>query len=155
MCIRNGALALYKRPDSLEEDLMTKGLQIDPIKCTSCLQCELACSNHHEGVFNPALSRIKVFEFEHGRRSIPYTCTQCDEAWCLKACPTDAISINEKTGAKVVNDDQCVGCKVCTIACPYGTINYRAATGKVVKCDLCSGAPACASACPTDAIVYA
>ena len=155
MRVHSGALALYKCPDSLEEDLMTKGLQIDPDKCTSCLQCEMACSNHHEGVFNPALSRIKVFEFEHGRRSIPYTCTQCEEAWCLKACPTNAISINQETGAKVVDDATCVGCKVCTIACPYGTINYRAATGKVVKCDLCSGAPACASACPTDAIVYA
>lgn len=134
---------------------MAKALQIDPSKCTSCLQCELACSNQHEGVFNTALSRIKVFEFEHGRRSIPYTCTQCEEAWCLKACPTNAISIDQNTGAKVVNDATCVGCKVCTIACPYGTINFRSATGKVVKCDLCSGAPACASACPTEAIVYA
>jgi hypothetical protein len=28
------------------------------------------------------------------------------------------------TGAKVVLDAVCVGCKVCTIACPFGTINY-------------------------------
>jgi Fe-S-cluster-containing hydrogenase component 2 len=42
-----------------------------------------------------------------------------------------------------------VGCKVCTIACPFGTINYVAETGKVQKCDLCGGEPACADACPT------
>ena len=46
---------------------MWKALLIDPDKCTSCLQCEMACSFEHEGTFNPAKSRIKIFEFEHGR----------------------------------------------------------------------------------------
>ena len=133
---------------------MQKALLIDPEKCTSCLQCELACSFEQEGVFNPAKSRIKVFEFEHGLKAIPYTCTQCSEAWCLHACPVEAITINEATGAKEVNPNTCVGCKVCTIACPFGTINYNADSGKVIKCDLCSGDPACAKACPTDAITY-
>ena len=58
------------------------------------------------------------------------------------------------TGAKVVNESTCVGCKVCTIACPFGTINYVADTGKVQKCDLCGGEPACADACPTGAITF-
>jgi Fe-S-cluster-containing hydrogenase component 2 len=53
-----------------------------------------------------------------------------------------------------VFEDTCVGCKVCTIACPFGTINYVADTGKVQKCDLCDGDPACVTACPTDAITY-
>jgi Fe-S-cluster-containing hydrogenase component 2 len=66
----------------------------------------------------------------------------------------EAITRNASTGAKVVNDDLCVGCKVCTIACPFGTINYLARTGKVQKCDLCDGEPACAAACPTGAITY-
>lgn len=121
---------------------------------TSCLQCEMACSYENEGQFNPARSRIKVFEFEHGKRSIPYTCTQCEEAWCMKACPTDAISINAELGTKMVDDDKCVGCKVCTMACPCGTINYNSATGKVTKCDLCDGKPACVDTCPTGAITY-
>ena len=51
-------------------------------------------------------------------------------------------------------DDVCVGCKVCTIACPFGTVNYNADTGKVIKCDLCGGDPECAKACPTGAITY-
>ena len=66
---------------------MTKALQMIPEKCTSCLLCEMACSLEKEGLFNPAKSRIKVFEFEHGKTSVPYTCTQCEEAWCLHACP--------------------------------------------------------------------
>jgi len=132
---------------------MQRSLHIDPEKCTGCLQCELACSYDNEGVFNPSKSRIKVFKFEDEGRFIPYTCTQCDEAWCMRACPVDAISV-DATGAKVVSDSLCVGCKVCTIACPFGTINYNADTGKVIKCDLCEGDPACATACPTDAITY-
>ena len=58
------------------------------------------------------------------------------------------------TGAKVVLEATCVGCKVCTIACPFGTINYMADVGKVQKCDLCGGHPECAKACPTGAITY-
>ena len=133
---------------------MWKSLHIDPAKCTGCLQCEMACSYEHTGVMNPADSLIKVFNFEHEGRKVPYTCTQCAEAWCLNACPVDAIRIDRSTGAKLVFVDTCVGCKVCTIACPFGTVNYNQATGKVQKCDLCGGDPACAKACPTGAITY-
>ena len=47
----------------------------------------------------------------------PYTCTQCAEAWCMVACPVKAITVSA-VGAKVVLDEVCVGCKLCTIACP-------------------------------------
>ena len=133
---------------------MQRSLLISPDKCTGCLQCEMACSFEHEGVFNPARSRIKVFIFDHEGRYVPYTCTQCAEAWCLNACPTDAIKVNKVTGAKEVDDGLCVGCKVCTVSCPFGTINYNQLSGKVMKCDLCGGDPACATACPTQAITY-
>jgi len=72
----------------------------------------------------------------------------------MQACPVDAITVFDATGAKVVSDALCVGCKVCTIACPFGTVNYNPASGKVIKCDLCGGDPACAKACPTGAITY-
>ncbi|MGA2080010.1 MAG: 4Fe-4S dicluster domain-containing protein [Holophaga sp.] len=133
---------------------MHKSLKLDPNKCTGCLQCEMACAYKHHRTFNTAKARIKVFSFEHEGRKVPYTCTQCDEAWCMHACPTEAIRCDAKTGAKVVHEDLCVGCKVCTIACPFGTVNYLPRTGKVQKCDLCEGEPACAAACPTGAITY-
>jgi len=72
----------------------------------------------------------------------------------MLACPVDAIQLDPATAAKIVLEPACVGCKVCTIACPFGTINYVAQTGKVQKCDLCDGKPACAAACPTGAITY-
>lgn len=133
---------------------MQRSLNIDPGKCTGCRQCEMACSYENEGVFNPSKSRIRVFTFDAEARFVPYTCTQCAEAWCMQACPVDAIKVNALTGAKEVLNELCVGCKVCTIACPFGTINYNASSGKVMKCDLCQGSPACASACPTQAITY-
>ena len=133
---------------------MQRSLNIDPVKCTGCLQCELACSYENEAVFNPAKSRIRVFTFHQEGRFVPYTCTQCSEAWCMQACPVDAIVLNRVTGAKEVVEARCVGCKVCTIACPFGTVNYNQSTGKVIKCDLCGGDPACAAACPTAAITY-
>ena len=133
---------------------MLKSLQIEPEKCTGCLQCELACSYQATGKFNPAKSRIRVFTFHEEGRFVPYTCTQCAEAWCLHTCPVEAITLNAATGAKEIATDRCVGCKVCTIACPFGTVNYDPDTHKVSKCDLCGGDPECARACPTNAIVY-
>ncbi|MCW8953104.1 MAG: 4Fe-4S dicluster domain-containing protein [Rhodospirillales bacterium] len=133
---------------------MHKSLVINAADCTGCQQCEMACSYVKTGAFNPSKSRIKVFKFDGGARSVPFTCTQCAEAWCMRACPVEAIVINDGTGAKEVKNDVCVGCKVCTIACPFGTINYVMETGKVAKCDLCGGDPACVKACPTPALKY-
>jgi Fe-S-cluster-containing hydrogenase component 2 len=141
-------------PTPLGAHNMQKILHINPDKCTGCMQCEMACSFENYGTFATAKSRIKVFDFHHTGKKVPYTCTQCDEAWCLHACPVEAITVDRATGAKVVNESTCVGCKVCTIACPFGTINYVEETGKVQKCDLCGGDPACATACPTGAITF-
>ena len=133
---------------------MQKSLLIVAAECTGCSQCELACSYAKEGAFNAAKSRIRIFDFADRGRHVPYTCTQCAEAWCMKVCPVDAISTDAGTGAKIVSPELCVGCKVCTIVCPFGTINYQQDTGKVVKCDLCGGKPSCVEICPTDAIQY-
>ena len=133
---------------------MAKSLQFIIEKCTGCHQCELACAGVNEGAFTPDKSRIRIFLFPEQSKNVPYTCIQCAEAWCLHACPVDAIWENRETGAKVLEESQCVGCKVCTIACPYGTVVYHPTTGKVVKCDLCGGDPACVTSCPTGAILF-
>jgi Fe-S-cluster-containing hydrogenase component 2 len=104
-------------------------------------------------MFQPAKSVIRISPFEGHTSYAPYTCTQCEEAWCMVACPVEAISISP-VGAKVILDDRCVGCKLCTIACPYGTVFYNSDTEKAIKCNLCDGSPACAEACPTQAIEY-
>ncbi|MBI3075450.1 MAG: 4Fe-4S dicluster domain-containing protein [Deltaproteobacteria bacterium] len=130
-------------------------LRIHPEKCTGCMQCELACSYVQTGTFQPARSVIRVKVFDEHAGFSPYTCFQCNEAWCMTACPVNAIAINRDTRAKVVLDQACVGCGLCAIACPFGTVFYNPDTHKAFKCNLCNGDPACAHACPTGAIEYA
>src|SRR5438132_7005582 len=72
----------------------------------------------------------------------------------MMACPVNAIAIDPGTGAKVVLDKVCVGCHLCTIACPFGTVFTLPGTDKASKCNLCGGEPACATACPTAAIEW-
>lgn len=133
---------------------MHKALVMIAENCTNCSQCEMMCSYELTGAFNAPKSRINIFSFETPDHNVPFTCIQCEEAWCMHACPVQAITEDPITGAKIVSEDRCVGCKVCTIACPYGTINYDFDSGKVTKCDLCGGEPACAKVCPQDAIHF-
>ena len=133
---------------------MVKMLNIVPQKCTGCMQCELACSWVQTGTFQPSRSLIRVNVFDEEASYAPYTCLQCDEAWCMTACPVNAIGVDSATGAKVVSDDLCIGCHLCTIACPFGTVYTLPHTDKAAKCNLCGGDPACATACPTDAIEW-
>lgn len=133
---------------------MTKILNIVPERCTGCMQCELACSWVQTGTFAPSQSLIRVQVFDEQASYAPYTCLQCDEAWCMSACPVNAIAIDDRTGAKVVIDKLCIGCHLCTIACPFGTVFTTPKTDKATKCNLCGGQPACAIACPTAAIEF-
>ena len=139
---------------------MAKFLRIFPNKCTGCMQCELACSWVQTGTIQPSRSLIRVNVFDEEASYAPYTCLQCAEAWCMNACPVNAIAVDEDTGAKVILSSVCIGCHLCTLACPYGTVftlpaTEESAEGKAAKCDLCGGRPACLVACPTGAIELA
>jgi len=133
--------------------VMRKILMISPEKCTGCRTCELACSFVKTEVFNPKVSRITVFAFDEAAVSVPMTCMQCDTPYCMKVCPTSAISKTED-GVVKVNGEKCIGCKLCIAACPLGNITLSTVEGKIVKCDLCGGEPKCVEFCPTGAIEF-
>jgi Fe-S-cluster-containing hydrogenase component 2 len=105
------------------------------------------------GSFQPAASLIRVNIFDEQASYAPYSCVQCPEAWCMNVCPVNAITV-DRTGAKVVIDAACIGCHLCTIACPFGTVWTRLSDGVASKCNLCGGQPACAVSCPTRAIEF-
>lgn len=133
---------------------MEKLLLFNPSKCTGCKTCEMACSLTQTGVCNPASSRRRTISFDEEILDVPMQCQQCDDPACQNVCPADAIHLDEQTGAKIINNNKCIGCKMCMIACPFGAVSVDPLTKKVVKCDLCVGDPACAKFCPTGAIEY-
>jgi anaerobic carbon-monoxide dehydrogenase iron sulfur subunit len=131
-----------------------KTLRPNPELCTGCHLCLLGCSFQHEDVFSEALARLKVRADEARWRFEPVVCRQCGDAPCLASCPVAAITRDPATGAVLLDDAACIGCKACVLACPFDVISFNERTGLVQLCDLCTGAPACASTCPHGAITY-
>jgi carbon-monoxide dehydrogenase iron sulfur subunit len=132
-----------------------KVLIIDYEKCTGCRECELVCAVQHEGVSNPARSRIKVIKREWEGIYIPVTCQQCETAPCLEACPMKAIYRDQELDRVMVNQDKCIGCRTCVSICPFGAMAFNGLTRQVMKCDFCDGDPQCVRFCETKAIRYA
>lgn len=131
---------------------MEKVLLISPEKCIGCGSCEMACSIEKEGEFRPALSRISVHRFEGGQ-NVPMACLQCEDAACMAACKTGALSRNGQ-GVVAVDKAKCIGCRMCVMACPFGNIGYNRVSRASFKCDQCGGDPECVKWCPTQALEF-
>ena len=133
---------------------MDKVLVIDPDSCTGCKVCEFVCSLSHEGEINPMKSRVQIISWEDEGVDIPVVCQQCEDPPWEKVCPVDAISRDQQTGAMVIDEKTCIGCRMCVNACPFGAMTVKPDTRKVVKCDLCSGDPLCVEFCAAHALQY-
>ncbi len=133
---------------------MGKVLMLDFQKCTGCRTCELVCSVKHEGAANPSKSRIKIVKWEWEGRYVPMSCQQCIEAPCMQVCPVRAITRDENLNRVQVDQDICIGCRMCVATCPFGAMGFNVDTRKVFKCDFCDGDPQCARFCETKAAQY-
>jgi len=133
---------------------MAKVLMIDYEKCTGCRLCEMVCSVKHEGVSNPARSRIKIVKWEWEGRYVPMGCQQCESAPCMAVCPVKAISRDEEMGRVEIDYDVCIGCRMCVAICPFGGMGFDTLASKVIKCDFCDGDPQCVRFCEPGAIQY-
>jgi Fe-S-cluster-containing hydrogenase component 2 len=122
-------------------------------RCIACGKCELACAFAHGAPGRPAQSRIHIAR-RGPEQGIPVVCLQCDQAACVKACPTQALARNERTGAIDMLRERCVRCRVCVAACPFGNLSWDEGHRCVQKCDLCQGDPKCVPFCPTRALEY-
>lgn len=126
---------------------------ISPEKCIGCRTCELICSFDKNNEFNPKHAAVSVIAYDEAAVAVPMMCMQCEDPSCMKVCPVSAIDRVE-TGAVVIDDKKCIGCKMCLSACPIGNISYNAKEKKLVKCNLCEGDPNCAKFCLSGAIQF-
>jgi len=129
-------------------------LVVDVGKCTACMVCKLACSFVHEGAFVPRLSRIRVERCLDRGLNAPVVCVNCDDAACVKRCPTGALTIDREAEVVRLRDEECIGCGECVEACPFGAISLRGEGETACKCDLCDGRPACVESCIYGALKY-
>lgn len=99
--------------------LIESGVSTDQIECEYLF---------HRGHKNPS-SVVEVAEFAT-------YCRQCKDAFCIDACPKDALEHLESGVIKRWNM-RCVGCKSCVIACPFGTIFPEVINYISSNCDFC------------------
>ncbi len=59
-----------------------------------------------------------------GRWYLPVQCYHCDNAPCVKVCPTGA-TYKDKDGLVLMDYDRCVGCRLCVVACPYSSRRFN------------------------------
>lgn len=158
------------------------GLVIDLDTCVGCHACAVNCKEWNTGGHSAPLTdlepygdsplgvwfnRVHTFEAGDGAAGrtvhFPKSCLHCDEPACVTVCPTGASYKRGEDGIVLVNADTCIGCKLCSWACPYGAREYDYTDGVMKKCTLCvdriynenleevDRVPACVSTCPASA----
>jgi len=123
------------------------GFAIDLRKCIGCHACTIACKAEHEipvGVNRCWVKTVEKGTFpETSRFFLPVLCNQCEEAPCMKICPTGAL-FKRRDGIVDLNGESCIGCRACMVACPYDQLFIDP-----VECIDCG---ACVPVCPVSAI---
>lgn len=117
---------------------------VDPQMCTECMDCITACKKEH------GIARAKK------AGTLPIFCLHChpEKAPCRSICPTGAIK--EKNGTLVIDEESCIVCRLCMVACPVGMVVIDADKKSAQKCTLCMDCdriiPACVEACKDNAL---
>ena len=163
------------------------GMVVDLGRCVGCWSCAVICKAENdiplgmwwnriltEGADLDTPSRDDLGHLDMGW--LPLACQHCDDAPCEKFCPTSATFTNDE-GVVLVNADDCIGCRYCMAACPYGVRVFNWGTperppgvdegmvaprpiGTVEKCTLCvhrlaeGQVPSCVWSCPTEARIF-
>ena len=152
---------------------------IDLRRCDGCKKCTDACQAKH--YLPPEQEWIKVYTLRDRTGTefaIPRLCMHCEDAPCVRVCPVTATFV-DRNGLVLVDQDKCIGCRLCIAACPYEARYFNwtepnikpplptTATpefpspqqrGTVGKCVLCvhnitqGQLPYCVEACTMDAI---
>jgi Fe-S-cluster-containing dehydrogenase component/DMSO reductase anchor subunit len=135
---------------------------VDLDVCTGCKACVAACHSLNGLDSGETWRSVGVIHggtpLEPLQKTVTTACHHCVDPACMNGCPVNAYEKDPVTGIVRHLDDQCIGCKYCTLTCPYEVPQFNSHKGIVRKCDMCSGrlaqgeAPACVQACPNGAI---
>lgn len=139
------------------------GMVIDTAKCVGCMNCVVACKTEND--VPDGLCRDWIVEQVKG--TMPdlsmeirsERCNMCDNPPCVYCCPTGASHVEDFGQLVQIDADQCIGCKACLAACPYGA-RYTHPDGYADKCTFCAHRlkegkqPACVSVCPTRCMYF-
>ena len=119
---------------------------IDQERCIGCEACTVACKNENNGM----QGHIRVATLDTPQKDTPAgvfpdlrmifrpaLCNHCEHPPCADACPLGAIT-KKDTGAIILDESACDGCRTCLDACPYGAIGFNAEKDKAEKCNFCS-----------------
>jgi formate dehydrogenase iron-sulfur subunit len=143
---------------------VAKAMLIDVTSCNGCRACTNACRerNRMEGPAGTRLSAndFTVLESREGR-FVRKLCMHCVDPACATACPVGAL-VKTPDGPVVYNEDRCMGCRYCMVACPHGVpaFEWDSRVPRIRKCRFCDDLvaegkpPACATACPTEATLF-
>lgn len=115
------------------------GMVIDLDKCTGCQSCSAACRAENNVPFaGPQQAELGRAIFWHEvlteeirgvfpfleNEFVPRPCMHCAEPPCVKVCPVGATYQNEE-GLILVDNDTCIGCRMCATACPYNVRSFN------------------------------
>jgi formate dehydrogenase iron-sulfur subunit len=153
---------------------------IDLTKCIGCRACQAACkqwndlpaeaTNNWGSYENPPRRSAKTwttitfnevtegdeFAWIFAKRQ----CMHCEDPACAAACIVGALRKTPK-GPVVYDDYKCIGCRYCTLACPFNvpTFEWDTPVPYIRKCTMCADRtaegmePACSKSCPTEALL--
>ncbi len=112
-----------KRPQEQRHWVMV----IDQRRCVGCHACTVSCVA--ENKLPPGVVYRPVMDEESGRfpnvkrKFTPRPCMQCDNPACTDVCPVSA-TFKDKEGIVRINYKDCIGCRYCVTACPYGARTF-------------------------------
>jgi len=139
------------------------GFVIDLKKCIGCHACTIACKSEHDIPVGANRCWVKTVEKgtfpDTSRFFLPVLCNQCEDAPCMKICPTNAL-FKRRDGIVDLNGAACIGCRACMVACPYDQLFIDPNTRTAEKCNFCANRvenqlqPACVSVCPTECRIF-